>query len=118
SKNYLMKYLFVFLLLISTAHILNAQQQVYSISGKVHSDDQEPLESATIYIESPKDSTLLNYTITNKHGEFSLQGKTYEQKVNLYVSYVGFEIHLEEVQITSQEIRLIPIQLKVNTNTL
>jgi hypothetical protein len=113
-----MKYIFVLLLLLSTVHILNAQQQSYTISGKVLSDDQQPLESATVYLESAKDSTLLNYTITNKHGQFLLQGKTYEQNVNLYVSYVGFEIHLEELQITAEALSLAPIQLRVNTNTL
>jgi len=97
---------------------LNAQQQIYSISGKVLSDDQKLLKSATVYIESPKDITLLNYTITNKNGEFSLKGKSYDQELTLFVSYVGFNLERQLLKLTGEPLELTPIQLQVNTNTL
>ena len=105
----------VFLLLV---HFYSfAQQQPFSISGKVLSDTSEPLESATVYLESAKDSALITYTITNREGDFSLMGKTYETDVNLYISYVGFATHYESIQIT-EEIELPTIKMKTDANAL
>ena len=41
------------------------------ISGKIISENnQKPLESATVYLERARDSTLITYTITDENGKW------------------------------------------------
>ena len=60
--------------------LLQAQQNSYEITGRVFTDDRlAALETATVYIEGARDTTLISYTITDRNGFFTLQGKTYEE---------------------------------------
>lgn len=90
-----------------------SQGTTFKISGKIIiEDDQTPLESATIYLETLKDSTLITYTISDKNGEFVLDNSTYEDSLNLTISYVGFESYSRVVNISKDPITLNTIQLK------
>jgi len=51
------------------------------------------MESVTVYLSVAKDSSLVDYTITDKNGNFSLAVKKITQPVFLKVSMVGFEDH-------------------------
>jgi hypothetical protein len=51
--------------------ILNGQK--FSISGKVADFEKKPVENATVYLLKQKDSSVINYTSTNKEGKFSLK---------------------------------------------
>lgn len=64
--------------------------QTITLSGKVHDPDNIPLEAATVYLSSVKDSTLVDYTITKKNGEFTIKTKATNTPVTLKVSFVGF----------------------------
>ena len=55
---------------------LNGQK--FSIDGKVVDFEKKPLENATVYLLKQKDSSIINYTSTDKEGKFSL--KTDERK--------------------------------------
>jgi|GEM_PF-6594450 len=47
-------------------------QNFVSINGKIIDDNTKlPLESATVYLTSKKDSTVIDYTISGKNGNFS-----------------------------------------------
>lgn len=61
--------LFVFLI----CNFLIAYAQRLHIDGKVTDPEKKPVENATIYLLKAKDSTIINYTSTNKEGKFSLQ---------------------------------------------
>ena len=45
--------------------------QKIELKGKVVDANRKPIEAATIYLSSQKDSTLIDYTITSAAGEFS-----------------------------------------------
>lgn len=76
--------------------------QEFTISGKlIDTDTKLPLEAATVFVESVKDSTLITYTISDKFGVFDLKGRTQASKVNLYISFVGYQPYEKELLIDS-----------------
>lgn len=95
-----------------------SQNKSFKISGTLISEtEQSPLESATIYLETLKDSTLVTYTISDRNGHFILDHRTYEDSLNLTVSYIGFEPYSQMVKISNSPIDLKTIALK-SANTL
>ncbi len=67
----------------------NAQNIV--LKGKIVSETTKlPLESATVYIASAKDSTLIDYTIADRNGNFSLTTRKISNPILLKVSFVGY----------------------------
>jgi hypothetical protein len=90
-----------------------AQNSTYKISGKVVSaDEQTPLESATIYLETLKDSTLISYTISDKNGVFLLEGKSVFKQCNLTVSYLGYEPFVTTIDLEKGGADLQTIAMK------
>ncbi len=70
--------------------IINAQQ--FNITGTVvDSISQQPLISATVFLEAVKDSTLITYSITDADGKFELTGNTGYQYLNFYTSFQGYK---------------------------
>ncbi|WP_456438721.1 outer membrane beta-barrel protein [Psychroserpens sp.] len=90
-----------------------SQSKSFEIKGKLISeDDKMPLESATVYLERVKDSSLVTYTISDKNGTFKIEDKTYDESLNLTVSYVGFQSYTREIQLDKAQIDLGTITLK------
>src|SRR5690606_24624217 len=77
-----------------------------------------PLESATVFLQRTKDSTMVTYTITDRGGNFTLENRTSESELDMYISFVGYRTHLEKVKIDKAEINLGTIQLKTDDNAL
>lgn len=103
-----------FIALLSVSFAL-AQSQSFKISGQIiTSDGQEPLESATVYVERIKDSSLVSYTISDAKGMFEIIGETYDKKLNLYVDYIGYKSHFQQLVIDKEEINLNTIELLVS----
>lgn len=48
------------------------QHGKYKYSGKIIGNDNEPVVAATIFLLSPKDSTVLTYEISKETGRFSI----------------------------------------------
>ena len=68
-------------------------QNIVSLKGKVLEDKtQIPLEAATVYITSVADSIVIDYTITDKGGNFQLNLKKITKPVFLKVSYIGISV--------------------------
>ena len=112
-------YRILFLLLIFNSITAFSQNKTFKISGTVvASDSRMPLESATIYLERLKDSSLVTYTISNRNGDFVLENTTYDEALNLFVSYVGYRTHFQKIAIDKAEILLNTIALKVDDNAL
>ncbi|WP_394750169.1 outer membrane beta-barrel protein [Spongiimicrobium salis] len=66
--------------------------QEFHITGKLVDEiSQKPLEAATIYVESIQDSTLISYTISDSNGFFELEGKTKQEKANLFFTFNGYK---------------------------
>ncbi|PZD78700.1 outer membrane beta-barrel protein [Mesonia sp. K7] len=92
--------------------------QDYKITGKISDESQIALESATVYVET-KDSTLVDYTITDRNGNFTVEGKTSENLVNLFVSYTGFQTLKKEIDFSqSKTVELGNLNLVIDDNTL
>ena len=79
------------LMFISILLFLQITTAQISISGQVKSSDGKPLESATVYLTKAKDSTMINYSITDSKGLFKLNIKRQEEPFSLKISFVGFK---------------------------
>lgn len=102
------------LLLFACCFTLFGQSKPFEISGSLRSEDaNEPLESATIYLERVKDTTLLTYTISDRKGLFNLSGKTPDDELDLFISYVGYQsikrrLSMDQPTIDLGEIKMVP----------
>ena len=77
--------------------------QEFHIKGTIiDSDTKTPLEAATVYAESIKDSTMITYTITGPNGNFELEGKTRLKEVRLNFSYNGYKPLVMKVVLKPQ----------------
>ncbi|PKF74354.1 TonB-dependent receptor [Chryseobacterium sp. PMSZPI] len=61
------------LLLTLILSVLIVHAQKLHIDGKVSNFEKKPIENATVYLLKEKDSSIINYTATNKEGKFSLK---------------------------------------------
>ena len=87
---------FFFLAITST---LFAQNTI-TLKGKIIEDTSKlPLESATIYITSVKDSTIVDYTISDKNGNFSLSTKKFTEPVYFKISFIGFQEYVQKIEL-------------------
>jgi hypothetical protein len=70
---------------------LSAQNSI-SLKGKVIDENTKlPIESATVYVSNVKDSTVVDYTITDKFGKFDFKIKKSNTPVYLKVSFVSYQ---------------------------
>src|SRR5699024_6486451 len=110
----------IFLLSISLLFFTGLSfSQSYEISGVVQDSSKTALAAATIYLSTAKDSTVIDYTITEDDGRFSMKGKTFEDKVDFYISYTGFENYHKAFSIEEEpKQELGNIVMKEMSNTL
>ncbi|GIZ07722.1 hypothetical protein FUMI01_04490 [Flavobacterium sp. UMI-01] len=67
-------------------------QNNITLNGKIVKGNlNSPIESATIYIINPKDSAVVEYTISDKNGLFKLQTKPSSQNHILKISAEGYQ---------------------------
>lgn len=84
------KHFFTFVLALFS--VCAFSQSSFYIKGKIIEETTKlPMESVTVYLSVAKDSSLVDYTITDKNGNFSLAVKKASQPLFLKVSMVGFE---------------------------
>ncbi|MFB9054200.1 outer membrane beta-barrel protein [Formosa undariae] len=107
------------LLIFCFVSVTYAQQQAFEISGILTSEaDNMPLEAATVYLQREKDSSLITYTISNNKGAFTLENKTSDKQVDLYISFIGYKTYKTKIKLDKPEIALGTIKLYENTATL
>lgn len=110
---------FIIIVLFLFSVVSFAQSNEFKISGTVQTDEnKQALESATVYLERIKDSTLVSYTISDKNGKFSLQDRTTDESLKLYISYVGYQTYSQTIKLDKEQIILEPINLLVDSNAL
>lgn len=116
-----MKYI-LFIITILFLQQVNAQSIGFEIKGTLVSkddDDKLPLESATVYLERKKDSTVVSYTITDEKGAFFLEGKTKDKELNFNITYIGFKSLRKSLDLTKGGIiDMKEILLKPDANEL
>ncbi|WP_286918026.1 outer membrane beta-barrel protein [Flavobacterium sp. UBA4197] len=87
--------LFAFLLL----SCLSFAQSTINVKGKIIDKNTNlPIESVTVYLSAVKDSSLIDYTITNKNGVFDLNVKKVSQPVFLKASMIGYQDFKQEMK--------------------
>ncbi len=113
-----MRHFLLFLALLCVS-ISFSQSKSFKISGKlIAEDDQSPLEAATVYLQRVRDSSLVTYTISDRNGAFSLEDKSTDESLNLFISYVGYKTYFQNIKLDKEEIDLEIIPLETNSNTL
>ncbi len=94
-------------------------QNSVTLTGKIiDKTEQFPLEAATVYLSNAIDSTLIDYTITDKNGAFSLATKKSTKPIFLRVSYVGYQDFKQDFSEIIADKNLGSIQLEDGGNTL
>ncbi|WP_179351690.1 outer membrane beta-barrel protein [Winogradskyella vidalii] len=109
-----MKKLTLVFVLLFALHSFS-QQKSFELTGTLKAvDTQLPLESATVYLERVKDSSVVTYTITDRDGKFKIENTTYDKSLNFYVSYVGYKSYFKEIAIDKEKIDLGTIEMPLD----
>jgi hypothetical protein len=113
-----MKYFLCCLILILFS--LTSQAQRFNITGVVKDSlTNEKLPSATVYLESVQDSTLITYSITDQDGGFTLTGNTAYEKVNFITSFQGYKTYINSFNLSdNRELNLGEIILSSDIEAL
>jgi len=94
-------------------------QNTITLKGKVVDPTTKlPIESATVYLTSVKDSSVVDYTITNKTGNFDIKVRKSDKPINLKVSFVSCQDFVETISSLSTDKDFGTIELKEITNQL
>ena len=108
-----------YFLLIFICFGLTAFSQNISVKGNILDDKtQIPLESATVYLSMVSDSTVVDYTITDKNGAFVMNTKKISKPVFLKISYLGYNTFKQQLQTITESKDFGTLRLKENENTL
>lgn len=93
--------------------------QTVSIRGKViDNTSQLPLESATVYLTTVADSTVIDYTITDKNGIFVMKTRKINKPVFVKVSFIGYQILKKEEKSLDADIDYGTLRLAEVENKL
>ncbi|WP_160136465.1 outer membrane beta-barrel protein [Chryseobacterium sp. c4a] len=125
----------ILLLLFLICNFLIVYSQRLYVDGKVSDPEKKPVENATIYLLKAKDSSIINYTSSNKEGKFSLQtdeinepsflkidtekysySKTLE-KIQKSLSLGDIELEKKKV-ITIDEVKITVLPVKIKNDTI
>lgn len=109
---------FCFSLLLFFILSATAQNDI-TISGKILDiNTQLPVELATIYLSSVKDSSVIDYTVSDKKGNFKFAFKKNTKPVFLKISNIGYKIFLKEFKEVQKSIPLGNIYMEQSENLL
>jgi len=106
----------LFLCILLNTFISLAQN--FEVTGTLKDKDNNLIESATVYLESIKDSTMITYTISDAKGEFNLSGNTKAEKANFFVSYTGMMPLKRELILSKDTRNLGELTLEENSQLL
>lgn len=105
------------LLLILTLNFVILNAQKINIDGKIINFEKKGIENATVYLLKEKDSSIINYTATNREGRFSLKADELNEPSILKVDadkMISFSKHLEKIE---KSFSLGDIELEKNSVT-
>ncbi|MDN3691721.1 outer membrane beta-barrel protein [Chryseobacterium tructae] len=125
----------ILLLLFLICNVLIVYSQRLYIDGKVSDPEKKPVEDATVYLLKAKDSSIINYTSSNKEGKFSLQTDEVNEasflkidteklsyskaleKINKSLSLGDIELEKKKV-ITIDEVKITVSPVKIKNDTI
>ena len=90
--------------------------QQFTITGKIHDKEtNKPIEAATIFLKSIKDSSLVSYTISDNKGSFHIKGQTKENELDFFVTHIGNTPYKKRISIpkgTMLELGILQLEAK------
>ncbi|MEF9476520.1 hypothetical protein OWR28_01015 [Chryseobacterium sp. 1B4] len=105
-----MKKTLLLLTLMFTVIILHAQK--LHIDGKISDSEKKAIENATVYLLKQKDSSIVNYTATNKEGKFSLKIDEVKEPSVLKIDADKLSSYSKKFDRIDQSLSLGDIQLE------
>ncbi|WP_288373944.1 TonB-dependent receptor [uncultured Chryseobacterium sp.] len=105
-----MKKTLLLLTLMFTVIILHAQK--LHIDGKISDSEKKSIENATVYLLKVKDSSIVNYTATNKEGKFSLKIDELKEPSILKIDAEKVSSYTKKFEKIDQSLSLGDIQLE------
>ncbi|MCC3216346.1 outer membrane beta-barrel protein [Chryseobacterium sp. X308] len=105
-----MKKTLLLLTLMFTVIILHAQK--LHIDGKISDSEKKAIENATVYLLKEKDSSIINYTATNKEGKFSLKIDDMKEPSILKIDADKLSSYSKKFEKINQSLSLGDIQLE------
>ncbi|RZJ53195.1 MAG: TonB-dependent receptor [Flavobacterium sp.] len=111
----LFSFLSLFFLFVFAA---NAQNDITVRGTVLDVNTQLPLELATVYFTTVKDSTVIEYATTDKNGAFRMNIKKFDKPVFLKVNYMGYQTYYEEYKGLTESKDFGKVYLIENVNAL
>jgi hypothetical protein len=88
-------------------------QNTITIKGKVvDSTTNSGLESATVYVKTVKDSSVVDYTISSSNGDFQMKLKKSDLPHILKISYNGFSEFSKNIENLNEDIDFGTLSMK------
>lgn len=109
-KNYLL--ILTVLLGLTTVYSQNSVQ----ITGKVLNTNKIPLDIATIYLNKAADSTIVDYTISEVTGSFSLSVKPTSQPTYLIITADGYKDFVKTFEKLENDFNLQNVLLEKSSS--
>jgi len=91
--------------------------QKISIAGKVNDPTSSPLPSATVMLLTRSDSTLINFTVTDREGGFRLKNIS-KGAYLVQITYVGFQTIKKEIDANDTDVELGVVSMSTYTKQL
>ncbi|GAA3729495.1 TonB-dependent receptor [Flavobacterium ginsengisoli] len=110
--------IYSFLLFLAFVYSANAQNNIVIKGTVVDINSQLPLELATVYFTTVKDSTIIEYATTDKNGNFIINTKKYDKPVFLKVNYTGYQTYFEEQKGLTESKDFGKLYMLENANVL
>lgn len=96
-----------------------AFSQTISLKGRIIDETTKlPIESATVYLSKAKDSSVVDYTITDKFGKFDFKLKKITSPVYLKVSFVTYDDHKVNIDKLDADRDFGTIEMKIAVTNL
>jgi len=88
---------------------------IAQIKGKVMDDENHPVEFAAVAVINQKDSTLVDYTSTNKNGMFDLK-KVSKGKHIFQINLVGFKTYQKIIEFNGDPVNMGVLKLETDNH--
>lgn len=113
-----MSKLFSFSLLLFFFLSTNAQNDLIINGTLLDLNTKLPVELATVYLSSVKDSSVIDYTVSDKKGNFKFLAKKNTKPVFLKISNIGYKNFFKEFKEVQKSIPLGDIYMEQSENLL
>ncbi len=98
--------------------VLKLSSQTFSINGKVTDENNNPIENATVSLIKQKDSSIINFTGTNKKGSFEIKIPQQNEASFLQISGDKFRSFSKKFDIINkdEELGIVKLEKDLITN--